>query len=165
MKFKYLFSLLVFFTLRHAYADNLFCDEFTILKCKVHDVEVEIVNLHAWRDWQPIVTRPGPDHGSPLMIGAEIKITNEAPSRKDAHWEAFIRDEDGINHPVEMWDTNSKVPWGGSIQPVSRFKVKLYTRSGPYLKAGKEIQLFIRFYIDGEAYSIKSKKVEIIQTM
>ena len=51
-------------------------EEFNLLHSERGSIKIELLDFFAWRDWQPIVTRPGPDHGSPLMLIAKFKLTN-----------------------------------------------------------------------------------------
>jgi len=129
------------------------------------NLRIEILKFIAWRDWQPIVSRPGPDFGSPLRLIAEVQLTNSSSSPKSTHWEAFLKqDESGQIIPVELWDSNSEQPWGGKIEANGKQTVRLFTRSGPYLKAGSNITLYILFIADGETFYLRSEEVLIEAT-
>jgi hypothetical protein len=129
------------------------------------NLKIAILNVYAWRDWQPIVSRPGDDYGSPLLLIADFTFTNLSDKTKNAHWEAFLKQE-GINQiiPIELWDSESEQPWGGKIKGKEKLKVQLRTNSGPYLKSGNIVTLFIHFYVDGESISLRSKPIKIMET-
>ena len=136
-----------------------------ILSNTVKNITISIEEMYAWRDWQPIVTRAGKDNGSPLKVKTSFLIENANDITVKIHWEAYLqRINDGKIFPLELLDSDSALPWTGTINARERKKVGLRTYSGPYLKPDTLISLRINFIVDGELLQIKSKPVSIEAT-
>ncbi|MBT3311025.1 MAG: hypothetical protein HN737_12865 [Desulfobacterales bacterium] len=130
-----------------------------------NDIKITLADTFIWRDWQPIVSRPGKDDGSPLMIVSSFIFDNSKGGPKEIHWEAFLLLSGTENiYPVEIWDADSILPWGGNLQANETKSVRLRTSSGPYLKVGDRLTLVVRFIINGEELVMKSKPTEIMRT-
>lgn len=145
------------------YGDNstLFGANNTVVNSE--GMRIELIEANLWRDWQPMVSRAGPDGGSPLKVVTQFSFHNKGTTKKIAHWEASLYSSDfGEIFPIELWDANSNKPWGGDLNGNERSKVELRTSSGPYIKSGRKVVLVVDFFVDGELMRVKSNLIEIV---
>ena len=130
-----------------------------------NDFSITLTSFHAHRDWMPRVERPGKDGGTPLMVFAGFKFDNTNSDYKDLFWFAHLFNHTTkTTHPIDLWDVDSETPWNGEIQPDEILKVRLLTRSGPYLSPGDKITLIIRFNFDRDEFLFETEPIHIMQT-
>ncbi|MCF6226024.1 MAG: hypothetical protein L3J22_06935 [Xanthomonadales bacterium] len=130
-----------------------------------NDLKITLVDVFIWRDWQPVVSRPGKDGGSPLKVVSSFMFNNSKGDSKKTHWEAWLLLSGAESiYPIEIWNADSMLPWSGNLQAKEVKGVKLRTSSGPYLRVGDELTLVVRFIVDGEEIVIKSEPTEIMRT-
>lgn len=148
---------------------------FELGQCKI-----TVLGLHAWRDWQPIVARPGPDGGSPLYVKVRLRVTNNGTDANVLSFRAVIIDENGKCYEAtfkilpnlgvmpdaaaetyrnldeqgkkEML-TKYNVEWDGLLQPGEDRSVEIITLDGPYMPVASRIRVEIT-WIDAEGHSV-----------
>ena len=126
---------------------------------------ITLNEIHLWRDWQPMVARPGKDGGSPLKVVATYTIVSAKTSAQKIHWRASLSARKGAQkYPLEMWEADSENPWGGNLKALETRKVRLRTSSGPYVKAGDMFVLEVTFNGDGEELMSTSQPVKVEAT-
>ncbi len=130
---------------------------FEIGACKI-----TVLKTYFWRDWMPIVSDPGPDHGSPLHAKVQLNLDNSAGGSNKLSFRAVIIDGKGQSYPAafhvlpnfrvlpetidnpESWrslDDEARksvieqynVYWNGELKPGEVRKVELLAADGPYL--------------------------------
>jgi hypothetical protein len=132
--------------------------------------KIMVLQTYFWRDWMPIVDRPGPDRGSPLHAKIKLKLDNSMGGTNKLSFQAVIVDDKGQSHsvpfhvlpnfqvlPEAVWksyrnlDEETKrsvvakynVMWNGELKPGETREVDLSTSEGPYLPVGSIIHVEI----------------------
>ncbi len=62
--------------------------------------EIKVLDAYFWRDFMPVVSRPGPDGGSPLRARVRLSIDNTRGIANKLSFQAVIVDDKGQSHPV-----------------------------------------------------------------
>lgn len=65
-------------------------------KCRI-----TAASIYAWRDWMPVVSKPGPDGGSPLHAKVTLTLDNSAGEATKLNCNAVVVDEKG--GPAYCW--------------------------------------------------------------
>jgi len=131
-----------------------------------------VVGASFWRDWMPIVSKPGPDGGSPLHVRVKLSLDNSAGEANKLSFRAAIVDRNGQSYPAPFrvlpnfrvlpddvsrsyrtYDVEAKkaalskysVVWDGGLIPGETREVELATAEGPYLPAGSSIHVRIEW--------------------
>ena len=127
---------------------------------------VSIENVYCWRDWQPVVEKPGKDAGSPLYIKTNINVDNSTGSAAKLSWEAYVFEMATRKfHPVGLIDKNGTPKWHGGIGDSEVKRAELMTHDGPYLDVGSQVILvFCLKDQGGQVVWVKSKKSQIERT-
>jgi len=115
---------------------------------------------YLWRDFMPIVAKPGPDGGSPLYTTCELVIDNSAGAKAVRFsWSAVVRDEAGKEHPLAVQGKKAVVP----AHKTSR--IRIVDRNGPYLKAGSTCTLILKIVTPGgKVHRLRAKPTPIQAT-
>jgi hypothetical protein len=133
---------------------------------------IAVVGTSFWRDWMPIVGKPGPDGGSPLHARVKLSLDNSAGDAGKLSFRVVIVDQNGQSYsstfrvlpnfrvlPDEIfkacrnYDDEAKkaaiakynVLWDGGINPGEVREVELATAEGPYLPVGSSIHVRIEW--------------------
>lgn len=128
--------------------------------------KISILQTYFWRDWMPIVSRPGPDGGSPLRAKVNLSFDNSRGGDNKFSFQVVIMDDKGQTHPVPFrvlpnyrvlpdaviksyrnLDEEAKravaakyhVMWNGELKAGEIREVGLSTAEGPYLPVGSRI--------------------------
>ena len=127
---------------------------------------VSVGSVYCWRDWQPVVEKPGADGGSPLYIKSNLQIDNSTGSTGRISWESYVLDvETHEFHLVELVDKKGAPKWDGRISDSEVKESELMTHDGPYLAVGRQVILVFHLKDQsGRILWLKSKKVQIKRT-
>jgi hypothetical protein len=127
---------------------------------------VSIESVYCWRDWQPIVEKPGKDGGSPLYVKTNIHVDNSTGSATKLSWNAYAFEvTTGKYHPIELLDKNGTPKWHGEVGDSEVRTAELMTHDGPYLNVGSRIILVFRVEGQrGQTLWVKSKESIIERT-
>jgi hypothetical protein len=133
---------------------------------KLRGMSVSVTNAYCWRDWMPIVQRPGPDGGSPLYVVGRLKIDNSDGKSAVVKWESYLLDVKARKlHAIRLSDKRNKPAWNGRVPESKVIEIDLTTGNGPYLPVGTQVILVFRLQIPGgETLWLKSKQVAIGRT-
>jgi len=133
----------------------------TLGKCSV-----SINRIYSWRDWQPIVEKPGKDWGSPLYMKCEVHVDNSTGSAAQLSWDAYVFEMAiGEFHPIHIIDKNGTPKWDGHVGDSEVKTAELMTNDGPYLDVGSQIILVVCLKDQsGHALWLKSKRSQIERT-
>lgn len=134
--------------------------------------KIKALGTYFWRDWMPIVRRPGPDGGSPLHARVKLSLDNSAGEANQFSFRATIVDDKGQSYSVPFrvlpnfrvlpddvfkryrtYDDEAKkavinkynVIWDGRLNPGEARDVELVTTEGPYLPVGSRIHVRIEW--------------------
>lgn len=132
--------------------------------------KITVLQTYFWRDWMPIVDRPGPDRGSPLHAKVKLRLDNSMGGTDKLSFRTEVVDDKGQSHsvpfhvlpnfqvlPDAVWksyrnfDEETKrsvadkynVMWNGELKPGEIREVDLATADGPYLPVGSSIHVKI----------------------
>jgi len=132
--------------------------------------KITVLQTYFWRDWMPIVDRPGPDRGSPLYAKVKLMLDNSMGGTNKLSFQVVIVDDKGQSHsvpfrilpnfqvlPEAVWksyrnfDEETKrsvaakynVMWNGELKPGETREVDISTSEGPYLPVGSRIHVEI----------------------
>jgi len=132
--------------------------------------KITVLQTYFWRDWMPIVDRPGPDRGSPLHAKVKLILDNSMGGTNKLSFQVVIVDDNGQSHsvpfrilpnfqvlPEAVWksyrnfDEETKrsvvakynVMWNGELKPGETREVDISTSEGPYLPVGSRIHVKI----------------------
>jgi hypothetical protein len=139
---------------------------------RLGDCEIKVLKTYFWRDWMPIVSRPGPDRGSPLRAEVTLMVDNSSGSANKLCFNAAIVDKEGKSYPVVFHvladyhvlpddiaksfhglDIETRksialkynVKWNGELKTGEVRKIRLNTADGPYLTVGTKIHVVMRW--------------------
>jgi hypothetical protein len=148
---------------------------FELGQCKI-----TVLGLYAWRDWQPVVERPGPEGGSPLYVKVKLRVANQGTGTDTLSYRAVIIAEDGKSYEAtfkilpnlgvmpdaamesygNLDDQGKKdmlakynVEWDGSLHSAEDRLVEIITHDGPYLPVASRIRVEIN-WTDAEGHSV-----------
>jgi len=129
---------------------------------------ITILTASLWRDWMPIVSRPGPDGGSPLYGKISVKIDNSKDQDQVLSFQVKIIDEKVQTYSVPLRIVSTSTNPGqldGRIAAGAVMQYELSTDSGPYLPAGSTVHVEITVTNQkGESATVKSRDVVIDRT-
>ena len=148
--------------------------------------EIRVLNVSFWRDFMPIVSRPGPDGGSPLHARIKLILDNSRGADNQFSFRAVIVDGKGQPHPVPFrvitqtgspsdpnLDGKSKrtsatahgAVWDGGIKRSEIREVELVTADGPYLPVGSSIHVEITWTDQkGDSVIVRTQDGQIRRT-
>jgi hypothetical protein len=133
---------------------------------------ITVVGTSFWRDWMPIVSKPGPDGGSPLHVRVKLSVDNSTGGANKLSFRAEIVDHKGQSYSAPFrvlpnfrvlpddvfksyrtYDVQTKkavdakynVMWDGGLDPGESREVELATAEGPYLPVGSSIHVRIEW--------------------
>jgi len=132
----------------------------------IGSVTVEALNASYWRDFMPIVQKPGPDGGSPLMAAIAVRVTNDGPASTSLSLSGTIH-ESGTGHAMtaSAVDRQTGRPWNGVILGQTTLVVDVSLRDGPYLPVGSRAFAVITFEdVFRRSVSIRAPEGEIRAT-
>lgn len=110
------------------------------------NIFVSVGSVYCWRDWMPIVQKPGPDGGSPLYIKSNLQFDNSPGSEERIMWESYVFDVEAREfHAVQLVDKIHVPKWDGQILESAEKQIELMSHDGPYLASGGEVILVFRF--------------------
>jgi RNA polymerase sigma factor (sigma-70 family) len=130
---------------------------------KLGGADVSVKKPYAWRDWMPIVRKPGPDGGSPLMFVANLALKNDGAARK-VRCRAYLGGGDK-RVEVKAALTGKAGPWNGALAPREDAQIRFRVGNGPYLKVGNEVCLVLELSDEkGNAVTLRSPLVKVKRT-
>jgi hypothetical protein len=133
---------------------------FRLCACKI-----TVLKSYLWRDWMPIVAKPGSDKGSPLHSKIELYLDNSAGSSTKLSYQGVVVSSKGQSYPATFavlpnyrlipesidnptsWQAMDetarnavlekyRVLWNGELKPGETRKIELLSADGPYLPDG-----------------------------
>jgi len=110
---------------------------------KLGACEIRVLDAYFWRDFMPIVSRPGPDGGSPLRVRVRLSVDNSRGVENKFSFRAVIVDEKGQSHPITFRGTQRGMMWDGEINTSEVREIELVAADGPYLPAGSGVHVEI----------------------
>jgi hypothetical protein len=154
--------------------------------------EITVTEVYFWRDWMPIVSRPGPDGGSPLHSRVRVRMDNSKGEANRYSFKAVVVDARGQAYAVTPkvlpnfrvlpdevanvyrgFDEQTKedviakynVEWDGVLKPGESRVVELATSDGPYLPVRSRIHMEITWTNQkGDSVTVKTPEAEIDRT-
>jgi hypothetical protein len=129
---------------------------------------ITVLDVYFWRDWMPIVERPGPDRGSPLRVKIKLLLENPAAGAAKLSVRAVVIDDQGHSYPITFnplpnyrllpdavastyrdldekaraeMDAKYRVTWDGALNPGESREVELLAGDGPYLPVGSDVRV------------------------
>ena len=103
-------------------------------------VSFQVNSTYFWRDWMPIVQKPGPDGGSPLFGAIKVGIDNaSAASRMTLT--CTVRDVSGKSYPAaaSLIDLATGKEWDGTVPANGHVDVYVSLHDGPYLPLNSKV--------------------------
>jgi hypothetical protein len=91
--------------------------------------KIQVLKEYFWRDWMPIVSRPGTDGGSPLYSKVTLSLDNSIGGSNKLSFQAVIVDNKGRSYPANFQSRE----WNGELKPGEIRTVELFDKDGPYL--------------------------------
>ncbi|OEU76808.1 MAG: hypothetical protein BA864_07255 [Desulfuromonadales bacterium C00003093] len=132
---------------------------------RIESLTVNIIKSYAYRDWMPIVLRPGPDGGSPLFLGVAILLHNQGKSPLCIEKDAYIETEEGGQYPIMLENLSEGPTWPVNINAGQTIQTFIGTRSGPYLPVGSQFHLIIRLVANsGETTTVRIPDIVVGKT-
>ncbi|MFB3854408.1 MAG: hypothetical protein ACE148_11365 [Vicinamibacterales bacterium] len=107
----------------------------------IGSVTVEALSASYWRDFMPIVQKPGPDGGSPLTAAVTIRVTNGGPASTSFVVSGAIRDSENASHAMtaSATDRRTGLPWSGVVLGQATLEINVSLRDGPFLPVGSRV--------------------------
>ncbi len=106
----------------------------------IGNVGVKVTSSGFSRDWMPIVQKPGPDGGSPLMGAIRVVIGNSGAAGRLTFTGTFW-DLSGTSYPATStamnWSTGKD--WDGTIPASAQLDIQVALRDGPYLPLNSRV--------------------------
>lgn len=105
---------------------------------------ITAIDAAYWRDWMPLVARPGPDGGSALRVRILVSIENRTGRPRALSATAVVRDGQGAEQPIDLEMAGlDGAPWDGAIGPGEVRTVELSSGGGPHAPVGSEVRAII----------------------
>jgi hypothetical protein len=148
-----------------------------------------VLDTSVWRDWMPIVERPGPDGGSPLHAKIKLWLDNSAGDTENLSFQAVVVDGKGQSYDLAFHvlpnfrvlpekilnayrtcdeDTKKKVIakynviWNGVLKKGESREVEFAVAEGPYLPVGSNVHIEIMWKdLKGDTMVVKTPEVAI----
>jgi hypothetical protein len=164
----------------------------TSAAAKLGPCTITVLDTYFWRDWMPIVDRPGPDHGSPLRAKIKLRIDNSAAGATKLSVRAVVLDDQGQFHPITFnplpnyrilpeavaktyrdldektraeTDAKYNVIWDGLLRPGESREVELLAGDGPYLPVGSDVRVAMTWTDQtGNSVAVTTPKTPIQRT-
>ena len=132
----------------------------------VNGVLISLDIPYLWRDWQPIVRKPGPDGGSPLYAKFDLKLTNISQNTLRVSWTATLKPGDGHLYLLQLTAQGNDAGESITLGSLATTHLTLRTHNGPYLAAGSETIVAISFKVNGNRpVTIQTLPLVVHQTM
>ena len=125
-------------------------DNATLIFSRINGFDVGLSDPYLWRDWQPVVSNPGADGGSPLRAAVTLLITNREDIKRPISWKAFLESADGERFPLH-WTDRAQTPRSAvTLGSGQTYEVELVAHNGPYLPVGSSVSINFQFETDGD---------------
>ena len=116
----------------------------------LHKAELEGCMLsvdegYLWRDWQPTVSSPGPDGGSPLYVSVVVSFANSADLEQNNIWRGDIQDFEKYLYPISLIVRDEGLKTTTKVLSESELKLILIAHDGPYLNIASSARLLVQF--------------------
>jgi hypothetical protein len=135
---------------------------------KLGDCNIVVTRAFFWRDWMPIVSSPGPDHGSPLRSKISFWVDNSKGKESHITLKAVAVDTKKQSYPLTIsilpnyqllpedvakafrdYDEAAqkkamgeyRVVWDNILYPGEARLVEVASSDGPYLPPGSEVRV------------------------
>lgn len=153
---------------------------------KLDACEISVLDIYFWRDFMPIVSRPGPDGGSPLRAKVKLSLDNSRGADNEFSFKTVVVDEEGRVYPVSFRvmprnrvpsyrtpDEGAKRTIAASHDVMRNVEVKrseiseieLITAEGPYLPVGSSIHVEITWTDQkGDSVIVRTPVAQINRT-
>jgi len=153
---------------------------------------ITVIEVYGWRDWMPIVSQPGPDHGSPLHIRIRLGLDNSAGTATKLTFVGRVLDDSGKSYPLtfgaqpnyhvlpvavastyrdldpaarEAVDAKYDVVWSGGLKAGEVREVELLAGDGPYLPVGSAVRVQLTWTNpEGASVTVTSAPASINRT-
>ena len=117
---------------------------------RINGFDIALSDPYLWRDWQPVVSNPGADGGSPLRAAVTLLITNRKEIKRPISWKAFLESAEGERFPLH-WTDRAQIPqFAATLGPGQTYQVDLVAHNGPYLPVGSSTSIHFEFETDGD---------------
>ena len=117
---------------------------------RINGFDVTLSDPYLWRDWQPVVSNPGADGGSPLRAAVTLLITNREEIKRPISWKAFLENAEGEQFPL-LWTDRAQTPqFAATLGSGQTYEVDLVAHNGPYLPVGSSASINFQFEINGD---------------
>lgn len=120
-----------------------------------------VQETNVWRDWMPIVDKPGPDGGSPLHVKIRLRLDNSAGDEKKLSFEAAVVDDKGQSHAIDA----HYVQWNGELKHGESRAVELSAADGPYVPVGSSVRVVMTWTDQaGDSLTLSTPESTIFRT-
>jgi hypothetical protein len=126
---------------------------------------VSMDSPYLWRDWMPVVSKPGIDGGSPTATLVSVILTNKGERSETVSWSANIYDNEGTAHPISLGDRNNMMRSSVELDAGQTVRLDLLGHDGPYLPVGHLVSVELVFGTGSASTQLISSQVEIRKTM
>lgn len=117
---------------------------------RINGFDITLSDPYLWRDWQPVVSNPGADGGSPLQAAVTLLITNREEIKRSISWKAFLESADGERFPLH-WTDRAQIPqFAVTLGSGQSYQLDLVAHNGPYLPVGSSVSINFEFEINGD---------------
>jgi hypothetical protein len=132
---------------------------------RIGGCEIKVLDAYFWRDFMPVVSRPGPDGGSPLRAKLKLSIDNSRGAENRFSLKAVFIDEKGQSHPASFRVMQHGGVWGSEIKTSEVREIELVTAEGPYLPVGSGVHVEITWTDrKGESVLVRSPVLPVNRT-
>ena len=117
---------------------------------RINGFDITLSDPYLWRDWQPVVSNPGADGGSPLRAAVTLLITNGEEIKRAISWKTFLESADGEQFLLQWTDRAQTPQFAAALGPGQTYEVELVAHNGPYLPVGSSVSIHFQFETDGD---------------
>ncbi len=153
---------------------------------------ITVLDVYFWRDWMPIVDRPGPDRGSPLRAKIKLRLDNPTAGATKLSVQAVVVDDQGRSYPLTFnplpnyrllpdpvaktyrdldekaraeMDAKYRVTWDSVLNPGESRDIELLAGDGPYLPVGSDVRVVMTWTDQkGTSVAVTTPKAPINRT-
>tara|TARA_Y100001960_G_scaffold330627_1_gene425180 strand:+ start:84 stop:656 length:573 start_codon:yes stop_codon:yes gene_type:complete len=132
---------------------------------RINGFDIALSDPYLWRDWQPVVSNPGADGGSPLRAAVTLVIVNREEIKRPISWKSLLESAEGEQFPLH-WTDRAQIPQSATtLGSGQTYQLDLVVHNGPYLPVGSSASINFQFEINGDpAGDLSSGSVSVERT-
>jgi hypothetical protein len=119
------------------------------LNGSIMNISISLSNVYCWRDFQPVVTDPQPDGGSPLFTKLNVNLTNNQEVKYILTINSWIFYENQ-SYPIIFKDRGAREINNISVNVNQTLSIEMVNHNGPFVPIDSLVYVLTEFSTDNE---------------